>query len=288
MSAVSFPRRPAPWERGVAWNDAARARGTPAARTASTRIERGRCRPGGAKGLEVSPCGLGQDHLVERQIRHCATKPGVLRLKVLQPFHLIRFQPAKLLTPPIVSDLGDADRANGVGHRLSLRDQYVDLSKLRDDLFWLMTLSRHCGPPPCPKTYFKVDQFGGGGSMLQDLWIKHRDRVFEPIYDSSVDALVGSINRALPSDQLTPFVEKLARRIASFPAHAIAHAKAAVDAGAFSSMAEGLLVEAHESDLSVASEVTQARVAEALKVGAETYEGELEMGYLSRLSPIQD
>jgi hypothetical protein len=52
-------------------------------------------------------------------------------------------------------------------------------------------------------------------------------------------------------------------------------------------MAEGLLVEAHESDLSVASEVTQARVAEALKAGAETYEGELEIDYLSSLSPIR-
>jgi enoyl-CoA hydratase/carnithine racemase len=97
----------------------------------------------------------------------------------------------------------------------------------------------------------------------------------------------GYINRALPADELTPFVEKLAHRIASFPAHAIAHAKAAVDTGAFSSLAEGLLVEARESDLSVASEVTRARVTEAMKVGAETYEGELEMDYLSRLSPIR-
>ncbi len=94
----------------------------------------------------------------------------------------------------------------------------------------------------------------------------------------------GYINRALPAEELTPFVEQLARRIASFPAHAIAHAKAAVDAGAFSSMAKGLLVEAHESDMSVASEVTQARVAEALKVGAETYEGELELEFVSRLT----
>jgi hypothetical protein len=46
-------------------------------------------------------------------------------------------------------------------------------------------------------------------------------------------------------------------------------------------------VEAHESDLSVAGEVTQARVAEALKVGAETYEGELEMEFMSRLSPTR-
>src|SRR5260221_12438100 len=97
----------------------------------------------------------------------------------------------------------------------------------------------------------------------------------------------GYINRALPAHELTPFVERLAHRIGSFPAHAIAHAKAAVDKGAFGSLAEGLLVEAHESDLSVASEVTQARVREVLKVGAETYEGELEMDYLSRLSPIR-
>ncbi len=96
----------------------------------------------------------------------------------------------------------------------------------------------------------------------------------------------GYINRALPADELTPFVEELAHRIASFPAHAIAHAKAAVDDGAFGSMAEGLLVESHESDLSVASEVTQARVKQALKAGAETHEGELEMSYLSRLSSI--
>jgi hypothetical protein len=87
----------------------------------------------------------------------------------------------------------------------------------------------------------------------------------------------------LPADELTPFVEKLAHRIASFPVHAIAHAKAAVDTGALRSMAAGLLVEAHESDLSVASEVTQTRVTEALKAGAETYEGELEMDFIDAL-----
>ena len=53
-------------------------------------------------------------------------------------------------------------------------------------------------------------------------------------------------------------------------------------------MAEGLLVEAHESDLSAASEVTQARVKEALNVGGETVEGELAMDFLSKLSPIRN
>src|SRR5258708_34428787 len=80
----------------------------------------------------------------------------------------------------------------------------------------------------------------------------------------------GYINRALPADELTPFVERLAHRIASFPAHTVAHVKAAVDRGAFGSLAEGLLVEAHESDLSVASEGTKALVAGAWKVGAGT------------------
>jgi enoyl-CoA hydratase/carnithine racemase len=105
-------------------------------------------------------------------------------------------------------------------------------------------------------------------------------------YDLSTELAehYGYINRALPAEELTPFVEKLAYRIVSFLPHAIAHAKAAVDTEAFSSITEGLLVETRESDLSVVSEVTQARAKEALKAGAETYDGELEMDYLSRLS----
>ncbi|MFN7882912.1 MAG: hypothetical protein ACK5PF_07850, partial [bacterium] len=43
--------------------------------------------------------------------------------------------------------------------------QDIDLSQFRDDLFGLVTLSRHeQDPPRCHKTYFKVDQFNGGGS----------------------------------------------------------------------------------------------------------------------------
>ena len=129
----------------------------------------------------------------------------------------------------------------------------------------------------------------GGGATQRLPRLMGRGRALEVLLgcnDLSAELAerYGYINRALPADELTPFVEKLARRIASFPAHAIAHAKSAVDAGAFSSLAEGLLMEAHESDLSVASEVTQARVQEVLGLGAETYEGELEMDYLSRLS----
>lgn len=130
----------------------------------------------------------------------------------------------------------------------------------------------------------------GGGSTQRLPRLMGRGRALEVLlgcndFPAELAEHYGYINRALPADELTLFVETLAHRIASFPAHTIAHVKAAVDAGVFGSLAEGLLVEAHESDLSVASEVSQARVAEALKVGAETYEGELEMEFISRLSP---
>jgi enoyl-CoA hydratase/carnithine racemase len=132
----------------------------------------------------------------------------------------------------------------------------------------------------------------GGGATQRLPRLMGRGRALEVLLgcnDLSAELAerYGYINRALPAEELTPFVEKLAYRIASFPTHAIAHAKAAVDTGAFSSITEGLLVEAHESDLSVVSEVTQVRVTEALKAGAETYDGELEMDYLSRLSPTR-
>jgi enoyl-CoA hydratase/carnithine racemase len=132
----------------------------------------------------------------------------------------------------------------------------------------------------------------GGGSTQRLPRLVGRARALEVLlgcddFPAELAERYGYINRALPAAELTPFVERLARRIASFPTHTIAHVKAAVDLGAFASLAEGLLVEAHESDLSVASEVTQARVAEALKVGAETYEGELELDFLSRLSPVR-
>src|SRR5271167_1338044 len=130
----------------------------------------------------------------------------------------------------------------------------------------------------------------GGGSTQRLPRLIGRGRALEVLlgcndFSAELAERYGYINRALLADELTPFVETLARRIASFPAHTIAHAKAAVDIGSFGSLAEGLLAEAHESDLSVASEVSQARVAEALKAGAETYEGELEMEFISRLSP---
>ena len=49
-------------------------------------------------------------------------------------------------------------------------------------------------------------------AMLQDLWIKHRDWVFEPIYYSSVDNLIASLDEKIIKPAEVRFAELLARK----------------------------------------------------------------------------
>jgi enoyl-CoA hydratase/carnithine racemase len=86
----------------------------------------------------------------------------------------------------------------------------------------------------------------------------------------------GYINRALPAAELTPFVERLAYRIASFPAAAIALAKASVDA-AERPTADGLLEEAHFFNQSLATSEAQERMAAFMQMGGQTPEVELRL-----------
>ena len=48
--------------------------------------------------------------------------------------------------------------------------------------------------------------------MLQDLWIKHREWVFEPLYYSSLDALVEALDDKIIRPAEERFVELLARK----------------------------------------------------------------------------
>ena len=50
-------------------------------------------------------------------------------------------------------------------------------------------------------------------AMLQDLWSKHRDWVFEPIYYSSVDALIASLDEKIIKPAEARFAELLARKV---------------------------------------------------------------------------
>jgi uncharacterized protein YjbI with pentapeptide repeats len=49
-------------------------------------------------------------------------------------------------------------------------------------------------------------------AMLQDLWIKHREWVFEPLYYSSLDALIASLDEKIIQPAEARFVELLKRK----------------------------------------------------------------------------
>jgi len=84
----------------------------------------------------------------------------------------------------------------------------------------------------------------------------------------------GYINRALPPEELTPYVERLAYRIASFPAEAIAFAKASVNAAELPTI-EGLIEEGHYFNQSIATGPAQERMRKFMELGGQTREVEL-------------
>src|SRR5437868_14704094 len=74
-------------------------------------------------------------------------KPVVLRLEILQALDLVTLQAAELLAPAVIRHLADADRADRFRDALTLRGQHINLPQLGDDLFRLVALPRHHGPP---------------------------------------------------------------------------------------------------------------------------------------------
>ncbi len=86
----------------------------------------------------------------------------------------------------------------------------------------------------------------------------------------------GYLNRALPPWELGPFVERLAHRIASFPAEAIALAKAAINAAELPTV-DGLLEEAHCFDRTLATAAAQQRMARFLELGGQTRDVERDL-----------
>lgn len=124
-----------------------------------------------------------------------------------------------------------------------------------------------------------------GGSGTQRLpRIMGRGRALEVIlgcadYDADLAERYGYINRAFDADALGPFVESLAYRIASFPSHAIALAKASVNAAELPTE-QGLIEEAHWFNQSVAASDARERMQAFLAGGGQTREVELSLGTL--------
>jgi enoyl-CoA hydratase/carnithine racemase len=130
-----------------------------------------------------------------------------------------------------------------------------------------------------------------GGSGTQRLpRLIGRGRALEVVlgcedFDAELAERYGYINRALPADELAQYVERLARRIATFPPHAVRLAKRAVDA-AGGPLEEGLLDETYYFNLTLADPDLDARMDGALASGAQTRDGELDLpGLIDRSAP---
>jgi enoyl-CoA hydratase/carnithine racemase len=124
-----------------------------------------------------------------------------------------------------------------------------------------------------------------GGTGTQRLpRLVGRGRALEIILGSDdLDAATaerwGYLNRALPPEELDGFVERLARRIAGFPAEAIALAKQAVD-HALPSPVPGLQEEAFLFQRLLRTDAARARMRRFLEIGGQTRDGELRVGGL--------
>lgn len=90
----------------------------------------------------------------------------------------------------------------------------------------------------------------------------------------------GWVNRALPADELWPHVDRLAARIASFPAHAVAAAKASV-LRAEKDVVADLQAEAAAFQGTLGDAGTRAAMQRFLASGGQTPAGELRLGALA-------
>ncbi len=122
-----------------------------------------------------------------------------------------------------------------------------------------------------------------GGSGTQRIpRLVGRGRAMEIILGAiDVDAELlnewGWLNRVLPTNELGPFVEAFAARMASFPADALAKAKAAVLASQ-PDPTSGLLVEGQLFQELVASPDAKARMTAFIDRGGQQPEAEVRMG----------
>ncbi|WCB95321.1 putative enoyl-CoA hydratase echA8 [Baekduia alba] len=129
---------------------------------------------------------------------------------------------------------------------------------------------------------------GGGGTQRLPR-LTGRARALEAIlggdaFDAATAERYGWINRALPADELRPFVDRFARRIASYPAAAIAAATDAVDASALP-LETGLATENELVCGVFGLPETARRTLAVLAAGAQTRDGERDLEALVAAAP---
>jgi enoyl-CoA hydratase/carnithine racemase len=125
----------------------------------------------------------------------------------------------------------------------------------------------------------------GGGGTVRLPRLVGRGRAMEVVLGcDDIDAATadrwGWINRVLPVDEIHPFVDRLAGRVASYPAHAVAAAKECVlraDVG----ISEQLLAESAAFNATLSDDETRSRMARFLAMGGQTAPGERRLGDLA-------
>jgi enoyl-CoA hydratase/carnithine racemase len=95
--------------------------------------------------------------------------------------------------------------------------------------------------------------------------------------DAETAAEWGMLNRALPADELRPFVTAFAKRIATYPPGAVAKAKASVANADELSLREGMLEEAHLFQQTLRDPEAQRRMQRFVDLGGQTRAGELRL-----------
>jgi enoyl-CoA hydratase/carnithine racemase len=125
---------------------------------------------------------------------------------------------------------------------------------------------------------------GGSGTIRLPRLIG-RNRALEVILgcddiDAATAEAWGWVNRALPDGELWPFVDRLAMRMAGFPAHALAAAKASI-LRADGDLTDDLLQEGDAFMATLGGAGTQEAMRRFLAVGGQTRDGELRLGQLA-------
>ncbi len=133
--------------------------------------------------------------------------------------------------------------------------------------------------------------FPGGGGTQRLPRLMGRARAAEVIlgcgdFDADLAERYGWVNRVLPPADLDAFVDRLAKRIASFPAEAIALAKESLNR-ADVGLVEGLIEEAHSFNQTLATAPAQARMKRFMEIGGQTPEVEKHLeGALAKLADL--
>lgn len=124
----------------------------------------------------------------------------------------------------------------------------------------------------------------GGSGTVRLSRLLGRSRALEVVLgcddiDAELAAAWGWVNRSLPAETLWPFVDRLAARIASFPPHAVAAAKASV-LHAEHGVVDHLHAEAAAFQGTLSGTGTLAAMQHFLATGGQTPAGEARLGEL--------